>query len=66
MRIREPCESYETNGESLGRGGVAAEAEDLQLQWEHSCINGGYIDAHTLVDRSAKPQQHLTGDRQLL
>lgn len=41
-RIRETRESYGTNGENLGRGGVAADAEDLQLQWEHWCINGAW------------------------
>lgn len=57
VRIREACESYGTNGENLGRGGVAADAEDLQLQWERSCINGT-----SLVDRSAKP--HTSDGRQ--
>lgn len=46
MQIRETRESYGTNGGNLGRGGVAADADDLQLQWERWCIKEAWWRLH--------------------
>lgn len=46
MQIRETWESYGTNGGNLGRGGVAADADDLQLHWERWCIKEAWWRLH--------------------